>query len=281
MGINLKVERVKPEKGYTVIHNHILNDTNLTFKAKGILVLLLSLPPNPRNLSIEQIARKHKDGASAVRSGIDELKDAGYLEVHQINNALGQYDGVLWCLRDTARGAETAQNIQENPDAENPNSDSPPSEKHGHINTYKTKKPKSKRTTTTPGEQSGCAVEDLRFTATMLAETQVQVRKALEQVAPGERQRMLDDFCAAVRAGEIKKSQLGWLHAVIKRYKNGEYNFKPMPPKPVPALDVGPPPPAAPNSALIGPSSVKPSKQASVALEALNQLKKNICKPIS
>lgn len=281
MGINLKVERVKPEKGYTVIHNHILNDINLTFKAKGILVLLLSLPPNPRNLSIEQIARKHKDGASAVRSGIEELKDAGYLEVHQINNALGQYDGVLWCLRDTARGAEMARNIQETPDAENPNSDRPPSEKRGHINTYKTKKTKSKRTTTTPTEQSGCAVEDLRFTATMLAETQVLVRKALEQVAPSERQRMLDDFCAAVRAGEIKKSQLGWLHAVIKRYKNGEYNFRPMPPKPVSALDGAHPSYAVVNPALTGPSSVKPPEQSSVALEALSKLKKNRCKPVS
>lgn len=55
MAINLRVERIKPAKGYTVIHNHILNDKKLTFKAKGILALLLSLPPNPKNLSIEKL----------------------------------------------------------------------------------------------------------------------------------------------------------------------------------------------------------------------------------
>lgn len=150
MGITLRVERIKPEKGYTVIHNHILNDKKLTFKAKGILALLLSLPPNPKNLSIEKIARWNKDGVSTVRSGIDELKIAGYLDVEQINNDLGQYDGVRWFLRDTVSRADARQKNGKIPDAENPHSDEPSSGKRGPINTYKTKTPKNKKTTTTP-----------------------------------------------------------------------------------------------------------------------------------
>ncbi|WP_263261155.1 helix-turn-helix domain-containing protein [Pseudomonas sp. RIT-PI-S] len=279
MGINLRVERIKPEKGYTVIHNHILNDKKLTFKAKGILALLLSLPPNPRNLSIEKIARWNKDGVSAVRSGIDELKVAGYLDVEQINNDLGQYDGVLWFLRDTASGADACQKNRKIPDAENPHPEEPSSEKRGPINTYKTKTSKSKKTTTTPLRGNAGDVESLKFTATMLAETQLQVRKALEQVDPEDRQRMLDDFCAAVKAGSIRTSQLAWLHGVIKRYRNGQYNFKPLPPKPASASN--PPLPAESVAPVpsVCPSSVTPTEPSSVGLHALSKLKKNRCRP--
>lgn len=278
MGINLKVERIKPEKGYAVINNQILNDKNLTFKAKGILALLLSLPPNPKNLSIEKIAKWNKDGISAVRSGIDELKNAGYLDVEQVNNALGQYDGVQWYLRDTASGADAHQPNRKIPNAENPSSDEPPLEKPRPVKTYKTKNPKSKKTTTPLGKIT-CDIEDLKFTATMLAETQLQVRKALEQVAPDDRQRMLDDFCTAVKAGAIRTSQLAWLHGVIKRYRNGQYNFKPLPPKPT---SVGNPPiPAegAPSTSSVCPSSVMQTERSSVALDALSKLKKNRCSP--
>lgn len=279
MGIKLRVKRIKPEKGYTVIHNHILNDKNLTFKAKGILALLLSLPPNPKNLSIEQIARRNKDGVSAVRSGLDELKIAGYLDVEQINNDLGQYDGVRWLLRDTVSGADVRQQSRKIPDAENPHSDEPSSEKRGPINTYKTKTPKSKKTTTTPLRGTADNLENLKFTATMLAETQLQVRKALEQVDPEHRQRMLDDFCAAVKAGSIRTSQLAWLHGVIKRYRNGQYNFKPLPPKPAPAGNPLLPAEGAEPVFSVCPSSVTQKELSSVGLDALSKLKKNRCRP--
>jgi hypothetical protein len=279
MGITLKVDRSKPEKGYTIIPNHILKEKSITFKAKGILSLLLSLPPNPRYLSIEFLAKHCKDGITAVRSGIDELKAAGYLDIQQAYNARGQYDGVEWNLRDTPCGFEKLEKSNEIPDVENPNSDQPPSGKHGLINTYKTKNSKSKKTTTATIQKSDEVLEDLRFSATMLAETQIQVRKALAQVAACDRQRMLDDFCAAVRSGVINKSQLGWLHGVIKRYRNGEYNFKPLPPVPVStshaarSLDTDSPAPS------VDTSTVKSAERSSVALESLKKLKKQICIP--
>ncbi|MEO6679492.1 MAG: phage replication protein [Pseudomonas sp.] len=279
MGITLKVDRSKPEKGYTIISNHIIKDNRLTFKARGILSMLLSLPPHPRNLSIESIAKQSQDGVSAVRSGIEELKIIGYLDVQQKYNARGQYDGVEWNLRDNPCGSEKLEKAREITDAENPNSDQPPSEKQRLINTYKTKKPKNKKTTTTTIEKSVEILEDLRFSATMLAETQIQVRKALEQVAPCDRQRMLDDFCAAVRSGVINKSQLGWLHGVIKRYRNGEYNFKPLPPVPVSTSHAARSPDTDSPAPSVDTSTVKSAERSSVALESLKKLKKQICRP--
>ena len=242
--------------------------------------MLLSLPPNPRHLSIEFIAKQSQDGVSAVRSGIEELKVIGYLDIRQKYNARGQYDGVEWNLRDTPCGFEKLEKARETPDAENPNSDQPPSEKQRLINTDKTKNPKNKKTTTTTTiEKSVEIFEDLRFSATMLAETQIQVRKALEQVAPCDRQRMLDDFCSAVRSGVINKSQLGWLHGVIKRYRNGEYNFKPLPPVPVSTSHAARSPDTNSPAPSVDALTVKSAERSSVALESLKKLKKQICRP--
>lgn len=207
------------------------------------------------------------------------MKIAGYLDVAQINNDLGQYDGVRWFLRDTASGAKARQKNRKIPDAENPHSDESSSGNRGPINTYKTKTPKSKKTTTTPLRENAGDVESLKFTATMLAETQLQVRKALEQVDPEDRQRMLDDFCAAVRAGSIRTSQLAWLHGVIKRYRNGQYNFKPLPPKPASASNPPLPAESAVPVSSVCPSSVTPTEPSSVGLDALSKLKKHRCRP--
>lgn len=39
------VFRVEKNKNYTIISNHHLQDKNISLKAKGLLTLMLSLPP--------------------------------------------------------------------------------------------------------------------------------------------------------------------------------------------------------------------------------------------
>jgi len=55
-----------------------VEDTRLSFKAVGILTYLLSKPDNWK-VREEDLAQRHTDGTTAVRSGLKELKDLGYL----------------------------------------------------------------------------------------------------------------------------------------------------------------------------------------------------------
>ena len=55
-----------------------LADGTLSFKARGILAYLLSLPDGA-DISPERIIKSGTDGERAVKSGIKELQDAGYL----------------------------------------------------------------------------------------------------------------------------------------------------------------------------------------------------------
>lgn len=74
----------KVKKGnFTVIDNAIFKDRNLSLKAKGLMCLMLSLPDD-WNFSIKGLATLSKDGESAVRSTLNELKKEGYFYRKQI-----------------------------------------------------------------------------------------------------------------------------------------------------------------------------------------------------
>ena len=64
--------------GYTVSSNTYIDDEDLSFKAKGILLFILS-KPNGWSFSAERIAKSNKDGIEAVKSGLVELEKRSYL----------------------------------------------------------------------------------------------------------------------------------------------------------------------------------------------------------
>jgi len=252
-----------------MIPNHIINDENLSLKAKGLVLALLSLPPGYEYLSVERLAGKYKTGISAIRSGIKELQDFGYLEIEQKYDTHGKFDGYEWRLSDYSKHSDPKIS-HEFPCAENPHSDHPPTKNPRPINTYKTKKLKNQNTTTTHQIVSGPATPELRLTAPMLAETSNQVFKALESVAPADRQRLLDELSAAIKSGAIKTTPIRWFHGILKRYRDGSFNFRPGPPVALLESDTSLPVSTERNS----PPSVKTSDRSEVGLEYLGKLKR-------
>lgn len=71
--------RNKKKKNYTVIGNQLINTPELSWKAKGMLIYLLSKPEDWVT-RLEDIVKHSTDGRAAVLSGIKELKQKGYLE---------------------------------------------------------------------------------------------------------------------------------------------------------------------------------------------------------
>lgn len=68
----------RPSDHYILIHSDALGDGNLSFKARGILAYLLSRPPG-WYASPDAVSDSGPDGLRAVKSGLKELEDAGYL----------------------------------------------------------------------------------------------------------------------------------------------------------------------------------------------------------
>lgn len=66
-------------QGFTQVPNWILNDPELSLKAKALWAFLASKPTG-WNFSAERIAAQNQDGKEAIGSGLRELERAGLLE---------------------------------------------------------------------------------------------------------------------------------------------------------------------------------------------------------
>jgi hypothetical protein len=93
-------EIVLPEikANFTQISNEVLLDERLSFKARGILALLLSRPKNWKIYIDEIIERSDLDGKHSVRTGFKELKTFGYLELVKVWNDAGKFEGTIYKL---------------------------------------------------------------------------------------------------------------------------------------------------------------------------------------
>lgn len=86
----MAVFRVYKESGnFVTVHKSFIHDDNLSWKAKGILLYLLSRPDDWRIYETEM--NKHSsDGRDSLRTGIKELERAGYIHRTRRRNEKGQ-----------------------------------------------------------------------------------------------------------------------------------------------------------------------------------------------
>lgn len=111
------------EGRYTQIPNEWIRDTRITFKAKGVLHLLLSHKSGWRT-SISHLSSVGKDGRDAIRTAIIELEESGYLVRTRIRDS-GKLGGSEWRLTDPFDSPMTDFPMLEKPMQENPMQENP------------------------------------------------------------------------------------------------------------------------------------------------------------
>ena len=87
---------VKRENPYVQIDKTVLNDTRLSWKAKGLMAFLLS-KPDTWEINIKNLIKQAKDGKEAVYSGITELIQFGYLVRTESRN-MGRFAQVVYLI---------------------------------------------------------------------------------------------------------------------------------------------------------------------------------------
>lgn len=103
---------------YTQIPNAWLRDSRLSFKARGLLSLVMS-HSRGWSLTLGQLARENQEGKDAIRSAIAELEELGYLSREQINEN-GRFGEVVWTTNDPSALPPADYPLSENPLSENP-----------------------------------------------------------------------------------------------------------------------------------------------------------------
>ena len=128
----MAVFRIEKQKNYTVMSNYHLQDRTLSYKAKGLLSFMLSLPED-WDYSMKGLVTVSKENIKAIRSILNELKEHGYLEIQQTRGEKGYYK-YEYIIREIPLDVLQEKN---NPDTQKGYTDTGDSEKEQQINTNK------------------------------------------------------------------------------------------------------------------------------------------------
>ena len=121
-----KIRLKRYRAGFTIISNKMLQDKNLSLKAKGLMCQMYSYPDS-WDFSVEGLIACVKEGESAIRAALAELEEAKYLRRTKIRDEKGQYNDVLYEL------------FPEIPSEDNPSVENPLVDNQGQINKNETK----------------------------------------------------------------------------------------------------------------------------------------------
>ena len=105
---------------YGIVPNDLLNNPEITFKAKGLYAYIQSKPDN-WNFSAKNIATQTKEAIDGVRTGILELEKHGYLVRTKFNKENGLLDIEYTLYAEPILDLpSTEKPLLENPSTENP-----------------------------------------------------------------------------------------------------------------------------------------------------------------
>ena len=139
----MAVFRVERTHNYTVMSNYHLRDKTISFKAKGLLSLMLSLPED-WDYTLAGLARISLEGKDAIRAAVVELEKAGYVQRHQTTDRAGKFAANEYIIREYPASHEpppdepsTASPLPGNPTTEKPSTDSTQTEKATQLSQQK------------------------------------------------------------------------------------------------------------------------------------------------
>ncbi len=94
-------------KPFAMIDKACLEDVRLSWKARGILVYLLSKPGDWEVRSADLIAKSEHDGRAAVRFAMKGLVKCGYAKLQPNQSEGGRWDGQGYNISEIPRDIST------------------------------------------------------------------------------------------------------------------------------------------------------------------------------
>ena len=125
----MAIHRIKNKKEYVTMAKYHFKDYELSWKAKGILSLMLSLPDD-WEFSYKGLAAMAGDSIDSLKSGLNELKKKGYLNIVKLKDSKGvfRYEWEIY------EKPDIDYPTLEKPTLEKPDMDYPTLENHTQLN---------------------------------------------------------------------------------------------------------------------------------------------------
>ena len=113
----MKLYKQSGKSGFEQVPNELIRTAS--FKAIGLWAFIAQLPDD-WDFSITGLSQIRNEGKDAIRSGIQELEEKGWLKRHQVRNENGQYVGYDYEILWHKEAPTTKEPLAEKPTAERP-----------------------------------------------------------------------------------------------------------------------------------------------------------------
>lgn len=120
----MTIIRSKRDRNFSIIDNNLIDNSSLSFKARGLLIYMLSKPDDWQFYTSELAKHSSKEGIAAIKSALHEIEKAGYLIRQKKRQDDGKFGGIDWKLVDTpAFSPEVDYPLADKPSADKPLAD--------------------------------------------------------------------------------------------------------------------------------------------------------------
>ena len=107
-----KITRQKRKDNFTVVNNDILQNSKLSWAAKGMLVYLLHLPDGWQ-INVADLSNRSRNGRDGTAGIIKELMSEGYISRVKIKNEKSQFKGYDYTVTDEPVNGKAVNGLSE------------------------------------------------------------------------------------------------------------------------------------------------------------------------
>lgn len=136
----MKIVKSEVHGQFFVVGMDVAKDKRLTLTERGMLMTLLSLPPD-WDFTVEGMTKILPDGRDRIRTAMNNLKKYGYVRQAQGRKGDGSFDGghIEIYHRPLSEAGIHENSQSHSPSSENPTSVNPTSDKATQSNNHKSK----------------------------------------------------------------------------------------------------------------------------------------------
>ncbi len=208
---------------FVIIDQHAIEDSRLSWAARGLLGYLLSRPDDWK-VQVNDLRKRGDLGRDGIYKLLRELRDTGYVRFLRSRDQQGRIRGGTYMVQEIANPPHPDLPDTVEPDTAVPDPVNP----EALLNTEGDLR---RTTTTTPTDTKGCSSSEyenacLEFAAWVPEELRGAAMEKVTRLSAAEAQIVIDEWAGIMATGRIESSPLGYLHALVSRLESGKFRLQ-------------------------------------------------------
>ena len=214
--------RAQRRHRFVIIDQQAIEDTRLSWAARGLLGYLLSRSDDWKVL-VNDLRKRGDLGRDGIYKLLKDLRKAGYIQFIRKRDKHGRIRGGTYFVQEIASPPHPDSPDTVQPDTAAPNSAKPGALPNTDLNLRKT-------TTTKPTDTkkgSSSEIDNyLKFADWVAEDLREQAAEKVSHLNATSAQMVIDEWAGSIACGDIESSPLGYLHALIKRLEAGDFTLR-------------------------------------------------------